>query len=274
MKKIILFFATAILLAACNGNGNKQTESINLVLDSISDSASIKVGKCNINAQAKVVYPKDVEPIKKDLMELVKLIGQGDDFDGYSDTLKIDTADMGSLVNYLVKSKTEWLKADFVEGMDQETPMSYLLDINVLEETEQYITMGVYEELLFSGPHPNYTSYGITYLKSDGKKIIIDDLEVSKTDEIKKELQTIVRDYFKELTNDDEVDVDQILVSGENDEVDFPVNGLYIQNDSVVFAYQIDELASYAFGMPDVKMSLKQMKEKGWLGKILSDMVK
>jgi len=35
----------------------------------------------------------------------------------------------------------------------------------------------------------------------------------------------------------------------------------------------MDELAPYALGMPDVRMSLKEMKAKGWLGKTLSDFV-
>ena len=159
MKKILLFLIAAISFAACNGNGDKKTEGANLELDSITDSIRVKVGESTLNVDAKITYPTNADSIKKDLMELVKQIGQGDDFDGYPDSLKIDTTDMRSLVNYVVKSKAEWLKADFGEDVEPVTPMSYSLEVNVLEETDKYITMGVYEELMFSGPHPNYTSY-------------------------------------------------------------------------------------------------------------------
>ena len=264
MKKILLFLIAAILFAACNGNGDKKTEGANLELDSITDSIRVKVGESTLNVDAKITYPTNAESIKKDLMELVKQIGQGDDFDGYPDSLKIDTTDMRSLVNYVVKSKAEWLKADFGEDVEPVTPMSYSLEVNVLEETDKYITMGVYEELMFSGPHPNYTSYGITYLKPDGKKVKLGDLDAAKTSEIKDELLTKVKDFFTELTKDDELNVDDI---------DWPVYGLFLLGDSAVFSYQMDELAPYAFGMPDVRMSLKEMKAKGWLGKTLSDFV-
>lgn len=274
MKKILLFLIAAILFAACNGNGDKKTEGANLELDSITDSIRVKVGESTLNVDAKITYPTNAESIKKDLMELVKQIGQGDDFDGYPDSLKIDTTDMRSLVNYVVKSKAEWLKADFGEDVEPVTPMSYSLEVNVLEETDKYITMGVYEELMFSGPHPNYTSYGITYLKPDGKKVKLGDLDAAKTSEIKDELLTKVKDFFTELTKDDELNVDDIVLLNEEDgKIDWPVYGLFLLGDSAVFSYQMDELAPYAFGMPDVRMSLKEMKAKGWLGKTLSDFV-
>lgn len=134
--------------------------------------------------------------------------------------------------------------------------------------------MGVYEELMFSGPHPNYTSYGITYLKPDGKKVKLGDLDAAKTSEIKDELLTKVKDFFTELTKDDELNVDDIVLLNEKDgKIDWPVYGLFLLGDSAVFSYQMDELAPYAFGMPDVRMSLKEMKAKGWLGKTLSDFV-
>lgn len=274
MKKILLFLIAAILFAACNGNGDKKTEGANLELDSITDSIRVKVGESTLNVDAKITYPTNAESIKKDLMELVKQIGQGDDFDGYPDSLKIDTTDMRSLVNYVVKSKAEWLKADFGEDVEPVTPMSYSLEVNVLEETDKYITMGVYEELMFSGPHPNYTSYGITYLKPDGKKVKLGDLDAAKTSEIKDELLTKVKDFFTELTKEDELNVDDIVLLNEEDgKIDWPVYGLFLLGDSAVFSYQMDELAPYAFGMPDVRMSLKEMKAKGWLGKTLSDFV-
>ena len=267
-----MLFGAALLIAACGGKGNNKTEKdSNLLLDSISDSVSVKVGESTINVDAKVTYPTDVESIKKDLVELVKKIGKGDEFEGYPDTLKIDTTDMRSLVNYLVKSKAEWLKTDFVDSAEPVTPFSYSLNVSVLEENESYITMGVYEELMFSGPHPFYTSYGITYLKPDGKKVGLDDLDSAKTDEIKTDLQAKVKKFFTELINDEETNVEDVLVS---EGIDFPVEGFYLEDDSIAFAYQIDELAPYAFGMPNVKMSLKEMKEKGWLGKTLSDIVK
>ena len=133
--------------------------------------------------------------------------------------------------------------------------------------------MSVNEELCFSGPHPNYTSYGITYLKPDGKKVELADFNSDKLDEIKSEVKKKTKEFFSDLVEDDE-DATINILSEIDKEFDFPDYGFFIHDDTVAFAYQAQELAPYAFGMPDVQLSLKQMKENGWLGKTLSDIVK
>ena len=275
MKKIIMFFLAALLFVACTGNGNKtaRVENSNIELDSISDSLRLKVENNTVDVDVKVVYPTNNESIKKDLMELVKLTGQGDDFDGYADSVKIDTTDMKSLVEYLLKSKAEWVKIN-IEGLPDDTPAYYTFELSVMDETDNFITMAVIEDEMAGSPHPFRNVYGITYVKANGKKIGTSDLESSKTDDLKKELESKVKTYFTELTKGDDVNIDEILLKENDEQIDYPVNGIYLLSDSVVFAYQTDEIAPYAFGMPDIKMSLKYMKDKGWLGKTLSDIVK
>ena len=180
---------------------------------------------------------------------------------------------MKSLVDYLLKSKAEWVKRN-VEGLPGDTPAYYSFELNVMEETESYITMAVIEDVMAATPHPFTCSYGITYLKADGKKIEIADLTPSKSDELKAELEKNVKSYFSELTKDDDVNIDEVLLMEDDGHLGYPVSGIYVVEDSLVFAYQTDEIAPFAFGMPDVKMSLKDMKEHGWLGKALGDLVK
>lgn len=275
MKKIILFFGVALLLAACTGGGNKPAASEKSVIefDSISDSLRLKVGENTVDVDVKVVYPTNNESIKKDLMELVKLKGQGDDFDGYADSVKVDTADMKSLVEYLVKSKAKWVQVN-VEDLPGDVPAYYDFELSVMEETDGYITMAVREELMAGHPHPCTTCYGITYLKPDGKKIGFDDLNASKKDELALELEKKVKAFFTELIKGDDISIDDVLQLEAGEHIDFPEEGFYLITDSVFFAYQSDEIASYAFGMPDIKMSLKEMKEKDLLGSTLSDLVK
>ena len=127
MKKIVMFAVAVMLLSACGGKGDGSTEKkgSDWSLDSITDSLSFKVGEQEILSQVDIVYPKNVESVKNDLMEFVKTLGQGDEFNGYPDSVKIDTTDMVSLVKYLVKSKAELLKADFVDGEPTEIPLDY-----------------------------------------------------------------------------------------------------------------------------------------------------
>ena len=148
----------------------------------------------------------------------------------------------------------------------------------MLEDTEQYLTLAVKEALLYGGPGPRITDYGITYLKSDGKKIGPDDLNISKTEEIKSELLTKVETYIGDLIKGEDYKVDDVLYfkNGTNPEekFDFPCNGFYIDGDSVVFPYQSEELTARSFGQPVIKFALKEMKDKEWLSKSLSDIVK
>ena len=275
MKKIIMLFVATLLLVACTGSGTKpaSSEKSGIEFDSISDSLRVKVGENTVDVDVKVVYPTNNESIKKDLMELVKLTGQGDDFDGYADSLKVDTTDMKSLVGYLVKSKAKWVQVN-IEDLPGDTPAYYDFELSVMEETDSYITMAVREELMAGHPHPCTTCYGITYLKPDDKKIGLGDLNASKKDELVMELENKVKAFFTELTKGDDINIDGVLQLEEGEHIDYPEKGFYLRTDSVFFAYQSDELASYAFGAPDIKMSLKEMKEKDWLGKTLSDLVK
>ena len=90
MKKIVFLLVSVILIAACKGNGNKpaEEEKVNLELDSISDSLSLKVDNNTVDVDVKVVYPTNMEAINKDLMNLVKLTGQGDDFEAMPTALR------------------------------------------------------------------------------------------------------------------------------------------------------------------------------------------
>ena len=78
MRKLIIIIITAITIVACVGNSDKKakTENVKLLLDSISESTKMKSGNQQIECEAEVFYPKDVESIKKDLTELVKQLGQ------------------------------------------------------------------------------------------------------------------------------------------------------------------------------------------------------
>ena len=279
MRKLIIIIITAITIVACGGNSDKKakTENVKLLLDSISESTKMKSGNQQIECEAEVFYPKDVESIKKDLTELVKQLGQGDDFDGYPDTVKIDTTDIGSLVKYLVQSKAVWLKNNFSdeEAEPGDIPLAYELKVYVLEETPKYITMEVKETSLYNGPRPRYTTYGITYLKPDGKKVESSDLNSDHIDDIKKDLLDKVKTHISGLIEGEDFKAEDVLYKQDENstlaEIDLPYNGIYVTNDSMVFPYQIEELTAFTFGQPEVKMSLKDMKEKGWLGKTLSE---
>ncbi len=278
-----MYSLSVLILAACMGGtkaeGGDTTQSSLLSLDSISDSICLTIKGQDVCAKAKVLFPVNQAEIKQNLTDMLRQLAREDGITGNPDSVNLDTFNIHSLLKYLIACKSGWLKgeAEEITG-DLPTPMSYTLDMNLLEETDDYVTFGLYEESLFSGPHPHYSSYGVSYLKQNGKKLGISDLASGKTDEIRKEVQSILKNYFRELTNDDDFDVDAALSlkneDGSERLIALPEHGFYIKDDSIVFSYQTDEIASYAFGMPEVSLSLLQMKAKGWLGKELSDIVK
>ncbi len=282
MRKLIIIVIAALSIVACSKNGDKNAkmENANLLLDSISESTKMKVGNQQIECEAELFFPKEVESIKKDLAELVKQLGQGDDFDGYPDSVKIDTTDINSLVKYLVQSKAKWLKGNFSDenAEPDDIPLAYELKVYVLEETAKYITMEIKETTLFNGPRPRYTTYGITYLKPDGKKVEATDLNPASINDIKIMLLDKVKAYIGGLIEGEDFKAEDVLYKQNEDstltEIDLPYNGIYVANDSMVFPYQIEELTAFTFGQPEIKLSLKEMKENGWLGKTLSDICK
>ena len=281
MKRLTIIITWLFFLyIGCVGTDSKQTveKSDIITLDTISDTLSSFVEEQEIISQAEIVYPHNIEEIKRDMLELVKMSGQGEDFEGYPDSINVDTTDMQSLVKYLVKSKYEWLKDNFSDGEPSEIPLCYEFNVYVLDDTAEYLTLAVKEATLYGGPGPRLTSYGITYLKPDGKKIGVKDLNSSKTDEIKNELQKKVESYIAKLIEGEDFKVDDVLYYKNGtlpeNQFDFPYNGLYIDGDSVVFPYQSEELTARTFGTPEVKLSLRQMKAEGWLGKSLSDIIK
>ena len=164
----------------------------------------------------------------------MKQLGQGDDFDGYPDTVKIDTTDIGSLVKYLVQSKAVWLKNNFSdeEAEPGDIPLAYELKVYVLEETPKYITMEVKETSLYNGPRPRYTTYGITYLKPDGKKVESSDLNSDHIDDIKKELLDKVKTHISGLIEGEDFKAEDVLYKQDENstlaEIDLPYNGIYV----------------------------------------------
>lgn len=282
MKKI-LYVLSLLSLTACVGGGKsgggESPSSTSLSVDTITDSVCFKLKGQDVCSKATVLFPTNNENIQKGVTAVLRQLGQEDEFSGYPDTLKVDTNDIRFLVRFLVENKATWLKTD-VEDLtgDLTTPLSYSLEMKFLEETDNYVTLGFSEESCFSGPHPLYSFLGVSYLKPEGKKLDASAFISDKTDDIRKAVQSSLKKYISDLTNGEDVDVDAALnlknEDGSERLVEFPEHGFYLMNDSVVFTYHTDEIASYAFGMPVAALSLKEMKSNGWLGKELSDIVK
>ena len=283
MKRMFMMALSVVILAACTGSsktdGDSSLKPSALSWDSIADSVCFKVKGQDVCVKANVVVPSNNENVKKGVTEIFRQLGQDDDFTGYPDSLKVDTNDVRSLVRFLLESKAAWLKSDAEDLTgDLETPLSYTLDMYQLEETGNHVTFAFTEESMFSGPHPYYSCLGVSYLMPSGRKLTIADFSSDKTDEIRKEVQSVVKRNLTELSKGEDVDIDAALnlknEDGSDRLLELPENGFYLLGDSMVFTYQTDEICSYAFGMPEAKIPLKQMKEKGWLGKELSDLVK
>ena len=263
MKKIMFFAAAIMFLAACSnvkGDG-KNANNGTVEKDSVSDSVTFREGKQDITAQVKIVFPVGNEALEKSVKEFIKeSVGAND---------SVDLKDVRAMAHYYVETKSKKLKGEAeYEGTDSVGPALYSsLEIGIMYENDQIITMSVKENIYLGGPHGAYTEKGVTFNKADGKVIGMNILAQDKLGDVKKAVNDELVNVFKSIMGKDYKEAESMLKdeNGKEKLAELPNSGLFIQNDSVVFIYQQYEVGPYYFGTPTVKISLKDMKEKGLL---------
>ncbi len=150
-----------------------------------------------------------------------------------------------------------------------EMTFSYSLRISLLEESAKYITYLTNGEGFMGGAHGYATATGVTFRKSDGKRIgyttkfnkdqaIYETLNQNLFKEpFAKELNALLKEglkhYFQEFSDEpmtDEALTDQLMdVDLEN--IPLPRNPPLFTRSGLTFTYQQYEIAAYAAGMPN-----------------------
>ena len=262
MKKLLIFASALLLIIACNknGKGNGDADTTQKI-DSVIDSVKTHQGKQDISTSIKIVVPVGNEALTKSIGHMIMTAIEADS--------AIDSTDIKAIARYFVESKANELKgeADY-EGDDPEGPMlSHDVEVKILYENDQIITMGVIQDVFLGGAHGSALFEGVTFDKATGKVLGTNILAQDKLGEVKKEVTRQLENYLKETMGSDYNEAESPLKdeNGKATIVDLPVNGIYIDKDSVVFVYQQYEILPYAFGLPEASLSLKDLKEKGWL---------
>ncbi len=150
-----------------------------------------------------------------------------------------------------------------------EMTFSYTLRIRLLEESAKYITYLTNGEGFMGGAHGYATATGVTFRKSDGKRIgyitkfnkdqaIYETLNQNlfkepRPEELNKLLKDGLKFYFQEFSDEpmtDEALTDQLMdVDLEN--IPLPHNPPLFTRSGLSFTYQQYEIAAYAAGMPN-----------------------
>lgn len=275
-----MFFACMTLcIVSCNkGNAVAKSETANdsieevstvLATDSAKDSLTIREGKHDITAIIYIVAPTGNEALTASIIKMIKETLEMED--------DVDATDIKALAHAFVTNKVEELKEDvFYEGEDPDgPPLNYYVDIQVLYENDQIITMSVDQDVYLGGPHGSYLVKGVTFNKADGQVLGTNILAQDKIEDVKKAVSGELTEFFKDLMGEEYSDNESPMTdeNGKAKIVDLPESGIYINNDSVVFQYQQYEVAPYAFGLPATSFSLKEMKAKGWLSEEFSKTV-
>ena len=262
MKKLLIFACALLLIVACNknGKGNDAAEATQKT-DSVTDTVKTHEGKQDITTTIKIVVPVGNEALTKSIGHMIMTAIEGNN--------TIDSTDIKAMAHFFVENKAKELKgeADY-EGSDSVGPeLSHDIDIKILYENDQIITMGVEQYVYLGGAHGSTLFEGVTFDKSTGKVLGKDILAQDKIAEVKTAVSQGLEKFLKETMGSEYNEAESPLseYNGKDKTLDLPQSGIYIDNDSVVFVYQQYEILPYVFGLPETSLSLKDMKEKGWL---------
>jgi len=156
---------------------------------------------------------------------------------------------------------------DFEEGTvlsDEETPedsgarMSRSLEFEKTFEDNIFVTYLAKDEIYLNGAHGSFFLHGATFRKSDGRRFGFDMLKSSESDSICSLISKNMEAYYNvkswnELKN-------YLSLDEYAEKVPMPQNPPYLKGDTLIFVYQQYEIASYASGMPEAAVPLKELK--------------
>lgn len=245
-----------------------QQEQISLITDSIGVSRSDSLADVLVS----VDWPKDE---KLPLADSVRLYICKEMVRVPSKKAKVKAASNGTLfVKTTVDSLYQELAADLKNGEGFREPgmvFSCSLRVFKLEESDHYVTYMSNSEGFTGGAHGYATSTGVTFRKSDGKRIGYDmviDMDNEETpwilknqhlflDPSSKELHRIikegVRSYFAQFETDvksDENLADMLIGVNDVNNIPLPTYPPYFTAKGLCFSYQQYDIAPYAAGMP------------------------
>lgn len=143
--------------------------------------------------------------------------------------------------------------------MEAHMPWSNLSTIDIVGETEKYISLYINTYSYAGGAHGSTIVYQQTFRKEDGREFGWNNMFTQEGKmELKELLKQGVMRYFK---TDSEQELKKYIFNGD-DIYSFPLPATppVFTQDGINFIYQQYEIAPYAAGMPEVTLSYDEVK--------------
>lgn len=149
--------------------------------------------------------------------------------------------------------------ADERTEFDSEAPFERSLKVWCSYENDKFVTLNVQEYQYLGGAHGSTQCYGLTFRKSDGRRMGLNTLGKNVDDEEWSDMKKQgLMDYFEVKTDSD---LQSMLLDTEIYLIKMPVTEPYFSEKGMEFVYQQYEIAPYAAGMPCYTIPYDRLKK-------------
>ena len=150
----------------------------------------------------------------------------------------------------------EYMKEYYKENNEDVEERFYIhqVDMNVLTNSDNYLSITSRTDENLLGPHGTYIIEGWNFDKKTGNRVSIFDL-VKNKDDLKNYIINWCEDHKEELTLDENYkDTIEKYFNGEQE------LAFYIDNEDVLITFQVYDIAPYAVGPIEIKIDNSLLK--------------
>lgn len=241
MKNTIATVAAALaMLSACH---DVVAASSAFAVDSLSCERTDSVAEVSIKVDFPVAGPVPlVNAVREYVSEQLGGTYSGDLADGnamlahYAEAIMAELhdeeEDLGDIVHEQLSSTDE---------------------IKLVAETDQYVTFVCSSYCYLGGAHGTPSRSGVTFRKSDGRRVGFEMLRNTEDDEFRSLIKEGLKTYFSEHDMEVETDDDLMMLLNTDAPAEYlplPVTQPYLLPEGLVLTYHVYEIAPFYVGMP------------------------
>lgn len=241
MKKMNLIFLSFLLLAC-----GSKTEDAGQIDSSSSDLAIYDFHQDHVNCLISSEQPGDT-PWTLALGEWLDEC-LGGCYDG-------DPRDMKALVAFYGEAKTDSLRTA-LDDPDADVELEFEAIVERVYETDRFVTYSLSTYIGLGGAHPLSMEEGVTFRKSDGRRLDWSIVRNSMRGELNELIKSSLMDYLG-VANEEELET--YMARTDIYDIPLPQTPPYLLENGVAFIYQPYELMAYAMGMPADTIGYERM---------------
>ena len=166
-----------------------------------------------------------------------------------------DAKDIQAIVDFYGNALCDTLRQAKEDSFT--TIMEFEAEMLKAYETPKFVTYTLSTCLGLGGAHPVSAEKGVTFRKSDGRRISWDIIRSGMTYSFNDILVEMLCNYFGAK---DAEELDGMLMTGDSYSVPLPETPPFFLENGVVVIYQQYEIAAYAMGMPGDTIPYERMK--------------